>query len=140
MGYPETQGLIDYFTRIDEILVANITLQREIRDALLQLTTAIQALQLKPTIIPRHENNMVGTSPQDTINGELYAFSIHNTHAANILYISFDGGTTYKQIASEAVYSLSGPNNIPITYIDKIKLKASAANTTYEIVYLVKMP
>lgn len=78
-------------------------------------------------VLVEHVNDAVGGAAATiTPSGQLQSALIHNTHAANTLYVSFDGGTTWKAISKDQ--SLSVPDN---SY--SYQVKGSAAGTTYEI-------
>jgi hypothetical protein len=80
-------------------------------------------------VLAEHVNATLGAGA-DTItpSGMLQSALIHNTHAANTLSVSFDGGVTSKAI--DPGKSLSIPDN---SYSYQV---SGAAGTTYEIVNL----
>jgi hypothetical protein len=81
-------------------------------------------------VLVEHVNDTVGGAAATiTPSGQLQSALIHNTHAANTLYVSFDGGTTWKAVSKDQ--SLSVPDN---SY--DYQVKGSAAGTTYEILNL----
>ncbi|TRZ53975.1 MAG: hypothetical protein D4S01_00340 [Dehalococcoidia bacterium] len=89
----------------------------------------------------RHFNDKVGTSENDTAWDspfEAYYIVIQNTHATNVLFVSFDGGSNYFTIgAADRSPIIRGYVNLPIHFEKRIKVKASGANTTFEILALM---
>jgi hypothetical protein len=80
-------------------------------------------------VLVEHVNGTVGAGAGGTTitpSGQLAEAVIHNTHAANTLYASWDGGSLWKAILPGR--RLSVPANV-YTY----KVKGSGAGTTYEI-------
>lgn len=79
---------------------------------------------------PEHDNGTVGTSAVEiTPTGKLQSVLIHNTHAANVLSVSFDDGDTWTAIDPDQ--SLSMPCDA-YSY----QLKGSAAGTNYEAIHV----
>lgn len=93
----------------------------------------------KAKIFPRHLNGKVGTHAEkvwDQGDEEVYSIFIDNTHGANTLYVSFDGGTHFKAIGSGSNLTIEGWGHLPLWFDNGMKLKGSGADTTYEILIL----
>lgn len=81
-------------------------------------------------VLAEHSNGnagLVGAPTTITPTEMLQSCLIHNTHAAQTLHVSFDGGTTYKTLDPDQ--SVSVPDN---SY--SYQIYGSAANTSYEII------
>jgi len=83
----------------------------------------------------------VGTEPDQLHgleSGDYVEFYIQNTHASNVLYLSMDGKQHYKKISAGASIKLRGTARHPIRIkVEDWYVKASAKDTTYEVVVLI---
>lgn len=75
---------------------------------------------------PEQFSGTVGTTPADTVTftRKTAEFWVQNTHGANNILVSMDGGTTWWTIAP------SGDVKFPAR-VASIQIKGSDANTTY---------
>lgn len=81
-------------------------------------------------VLAEHSNGdagLVGAPTAITPTDMLQSCLIHNTHASQTLYVSFDGETTYQTLDPDQ--SISVPDN---SY--SYQIYGSAANTSYEII------
>lgn len=130
MASQEHPLLLDYFTRIDEVLI-------RLAEILTQTNKMLTELLAPKILIPIHLEGKVGTTATEIVEGTqpFSSILIHNTHASNILYVSFDG-TLFKKIEAGSLIELSSPTDQSKIKSPEFKLKASAADTTYEIIIL----
>ena len=84
-----------------------------------------------------HVNWSVDTQPKALpFYGKVYFLHVHNV-SSNTLYISFDGGQTYKQIGAGSYIELRGFMEKPIWLEkDTVKVKGSASGTDFEMLIL----
>lgn len=85
----------------------------------------------------RHINEEVDTTSEAIIRDgtHFHWLYIHNI-SANTLYVSFDGGTTWKQIGAGSTLEITAPPNKQIWLSEPLKVKGSATSTTFEILLL----
>lgn len=87
-----------------------------------------------------HYNDSVGTDAKEVweVDPQFVWMLIHNTHALNTFYISFDLGSNWKTIpAGLAPVEVKCPDSKTRIHVKKrIKVKASAPNTTFELLIL----
>jgi len=82
-------------------------------------------------MVPEHSNgtadtNKVKITPTYATN-QIFALLVQNTHASQILYISFDESTNWFTITAGKSLSISAN-------INHFWIKANGAGTTYEII------
>lgn len=84
-----------------------------------------------------HVNWSVGTEPKSLpFYGKVYYLLIDNV-SSNTLYVSFDGGQTYKRIVAGDSISLKAFAEKPIWLEkDSVKVKGSASGTSFETLVL----
>lgn len=84
-----------------------------------------------------HLNWKVDTVPKTLpFYGKVYYLLIDNV-SSNTLYVSFDGGQTYKRIVAGESIPLKGYADKPIFLEkDSVKVKADASNTAFEILVM----
>ena len=85
----------------------------------------------------KHINDEVDTVAETIIRdgAHFHSILIHNT-SSNTLYVSFDGGSTWKQISAGSTLEITAPSNKQIWLTEPLKLKASGASSTFEILLL----
>ena len=85
-------------------------------------------------------SDSVGTDKRIIFDGdfEFYELNISNTHGANSLSVSFDGGTKWRTITFGEDFTLRGFRDTPIKMKEKLYVKGSGASTTFEITILKK--
>jgi len=94
-----------------------------------------------PNVIVTHVNDEVDTKAEAILQDGVcfYWLYIHNT-SANTLYISFDGGTTWKKIATDKTLEVKAPEGKQIILTEPLKGKGSAISTQFEILMIVDKP
>jgi hypothetical protein len=86
-------------------------------------------------IVPINDelDTRVETILQDGV--EFYWLYFHNV-SANTEYLSFDGGTTWKQIATDKTIEITAPPNKIIHLSEPLKGKASSNASKFEMLLL----
>jgi len=87
-------------------------------------------------VIVKHVNDELDTTSEAILKDGtvFYWLYFHNT-SGNTIYLSFDGGTTWKQIAADKTLEITAPTG-KLYLSEPLKGKATAASSTFEMLII----